>query len=488
MATTDFIAAIELGSSKIAGIAGKRDTDGSISVLAYAQDDASQFVHKGVIFNIDKAATALSDIIIKLETQLRNSSIAKVYVGVGGKSLRTIENQVSRTVTGEEKISEKLVDSISDENLAYPYDDFDILDVEPQEYKIDNRLVADPVGVAGKDITAHFLNIVARKMVKKNLELSFQQGHVKVAELVLAPKALGNAVLTETDRRLGCALVDLGAETTTVSVYKNNILRYLTVIPLGSENITQDIASLQMSDEDARQFKILYGDALATEEEIDKNEVYELENGQTISKDLLGDIVSARIEEILVNVWNQIQISGYDDKLTAGVFFTGGGCNLKNLEEAFKKIVRDDRLKIKTIKFIPDVVRGYGSELKRNGTLCTLFGLLLAGKDNCSLEKPEPKIEVVQPKENVQQDMFADDKDLKDQEAVILAKKAAEEERQRQLKDTEEEKKRRAEEAERKKKERERKKNSFFNKVKRGFDSMTGELFGSEDNSDKMTD
>ena len=299
MATTEFIAAIELGSSKISGIAGKRDTDGSISVLAFAQDDASQFVQKGVIFNIDKAASALSDIIIKLETQLRNSTIAKVYVGVGGRTLRTIENQVSRTVTGEEKISEDLVFSISDENLAFPYEDFDILDVEPQEYKIDNRLVADPIGVAGKDITARFLNIVAKKMVKKNLELSLQQGHVKVADIVLAPKALANAVLTETDRRLGCALVDLGAETTTVSVYKNNILRYLTVIPLGSENITQDIMSLQMADEDAQQFKVLYGDALAAEEEIDKDEEYVLDNGHTISKDLLSDIVSARAEEYL---------------------------------------------------------------------------------------------------------------------------------------------------------------------------------------------
>ena len=486
MATTDFIAAIELGSSKIAGVAGKRDTDGSISVLAFAQDDSSQFVHKGVIFNIDKAATALNDIIIKLETQLRNSSIAKVYVGVGGRSLRTIENQVSRTVTGEEKISEDLVFSIGDENLAFPYDDFDILDVEPQEYKIDNRMVADPIGVAGKDITAHFLNIVAKKMVKKNLELSLQQGHVKVADLLLAPKALGEAVLTETDRRLGCALVDLGAETTTVSVYKNNILRYLTVIPLGSENITQDIASLQMSDEDARQFKVLYGDALVPEEEDEKNEEYELDNGQRISKELLNDIVSARIEEILANVWNQIQLSGFADKLASGVFFTGGGSNLKNLEEAFKKMVRDDRLKVKTIRFIPDVVRGYGNDIKRNGTLCTLFGLLLAGKENCSLEKPEPKVEVVAPNINQQPDMFADDKDLKEQEAKILAEKAAEEERQRAFKNSEEEKKRKAEEAERKRKERERKKNGFINRVKRSFDTLSGELFGSDDTSDKM--
>ena len=476
MATTEFIAAIELGSSKITGIAGKRDTDGSISVLAFAQDDASQFVHKGVIFNIDKAATALSDIIIKLETQLRNSTIAKVYVGIGGRTLRTIENQVSRTVTGEEKISEDLVFSISDENLAYPYDEFDILDVEPQEYKIDNRLVPDPVGVAGKEITAHFLNIVAKKMMKKNLELSLQQGHVTVA----------NAVLTESDRRLGCALVDMGADTTTVSVYKNNILRYLTVIPLGSANITQDIVSLQMADEDAEQFKLLYGDALVAEEEIDKSEEYTLDNGQAISKDLLNDIVSARAEEILVNVWNQIQISGYDDKLTAGVFFTGGGSNLKNLEEAFKKICRDDRMKIKTIKFIPDVVRGYGNDIKRNGTLCTLFGLLVAGKENCSLDKPEPVEEKFEIPASGQVDMFANDKDLKEQEAKILADKAAEEERIRQLRESEEEKARRAEEAERKRKERERKKNSFINRFKRGFDSLSGELFGSDDTSDTL--
>lgn len=486
MATTEFIAAIELGSSKITGIAGKRDTDGSISVLAFAQDDASQFVHKGVIFNIDKAASALSDIIIKLETQLRNSTIAKVYVGIGGRSMRTIENQVSRIVEGEEKISEELVFSMSDENLAFPYDEFDILDVEPQEYKIDNRLVADPVGVAGKDVTARFLNIVAKKMVKKNLELSLQQGHVKVAELLLAPKALANALLTESDRRLGCALVDIGAETTTVSIYKNNILRYLTVIPLGGNNITQDIASLQMADEDAEQFKVLYGDALVTDEDIDKNEEYVLDNGHALSKDLLGDIVSARAEEILINVWNQIQQSGYQDKLTAGVFFTGGGSNLKNTEEVFKRICRDDRMKIKTVKFIPDVVRGYGNDIKRNGTLCTLFGLLLSGKENCSEDKPEPVEEKPVFPPMGQTDMFANDETLKEQEAKILADKAAEEERQRLLRESEEEKKRKAEEAERKRLERERKKNSFFTRVKKGFDNLSGELFGSEDTSDSM--
>lgn len=159
MATTDFIAAIELSSSKISGIAGKKNSDGSIQVLAYACEDASSFIHKGAIYNIDKTAQALTSIINKLEGQL-NNSIAKVYVGIGGQSLRTVRNAVSRTLEEESIISQELVDEICDENRDVPLVDMSVLDVAPQEYKIDNTLHVEPVGVAGKYITGQFLNIV----------------------------------------------------------------------------------------------------------------------------------------------------------------------------------------------------------------------------------------------------------------------------------------------------------------------------------------
>ena len=168
MATTDFIAAIELSSSKISGIAGKKNSDGSMQVLAYAREDASSFIHKGAIYNIDKTAQALTSIINKLEGQL-NNSIAKVYVGIGGLSMRTVRNAVSRTLEEEGIISQELIDSICDENLEVPLADMSVLDVAPQEYKIDNNLQADPVGVAGKHITGQFLNIVARASLEKDL-------------------------------------------------------------------------------------------------------------------------------------------------------------------------------------------------------------------------------------------------------------------------------------------------------------------------------
>ena len=168
MATTEFIAAIELGSSKITGVAGKKNSDGSMQVLAYAQEDSSTFIRKGVIFNLDKTAQSLTSIINRLEGELKNS-IAKVYVGIGGQSLRTVRNVVSRDLEEEAIISEELVSAIGDENIAIPVVDMDILDVAPQEYKVGNNLQANPVGLVGSHIEGRFLNIVARASVRKNL-------------------------------------------------------------------------------------------------------------------------------------------------------------------------------------------------------------------------------------------------------------------------------------------------------------------------------
>lgn len=387
MATTDFIAAIELGSSKISGIAGKKNDDGSIRVLAYAHEDASLCVRRGLIYNIDRTAQTLTSIISKLEGQL-NSSIGKVYVGISGQSLRTMKNAVSRTLEEEGVISQELVDSICDENIEIPLADMDVLDVAPQEYRIDSNLQVDPVGVAGKHIVGHFLNIVARTSLKKNLERSFDQAKVEIADLIIAPVALANVVLAESEKRSGCALVDFGADTTTVLVYKNNILRYLAVLPLGGSAITHDITSLHMEEEDAEKLKLQYGNALYESKE-ETESTCTLSDGRTVDLVTLNDIVEARAEEILANVWNLLQQSGYEDKIFSGVVFTGGGANLKNLEAAFRKLSKVE--KVKTADFVHAPVQGKEDELRRDGMQNTLLGLLATGHENCGLEKEKPK-------------------------------------------------------------------------------------------------
>ncbi len=465
MATTDFIAAIELSSSKISGIAGMKNSDGSIQVLAYASEDASPFIHKGVIYNIDKTALALTSIINKLESQL-NNSIAKVYVGIGGQSLRTVKNAVSRVLDEEGVISQELTDSICDENIEIPLADMSVLDVAPQEYKIDNTQYTDPVGVAGRHITGQFLNIVARASLKKNLEYSFTQAKVEIADdLLVAPIALAKAVLTENEMRSGCALVDFGAGTTTILIYKNNILRYLSVIPLGGNTITRDITTLKIEVEEAENLKLKYGDALFQEdEETETPATCTLEDGRTIELSQLNNIIGARTEEILANVWNQLKLSCYEDKLFSGVVFTGGGSNLKNIEEAFRKQSKLD--KVRTAKFVQLTIHGYSDALKKNGTQNTLLGLLASGHENCCLQ--EVKKDIVKDDAKTP-DMFEDDKELKKQEDVARAAKNQREK---------EEKERKRKEKERQEKEKaEKKKTDGPNLFVRAFEKISNDFF-----------
>ena len=464
MAATDFIVAIELGSSRISGIAGKKLPDGSIQILAMASENASGCIRKGVIYNLDKTTQSLTSIIKKLESTLK-ASIGKVYIGVGGQSLRTIRNTEVRHMEEETKISQELIDSLKDSNRNVPIVGHQILGVVPQEYKVGNDLIVDPVGVQTDHIEARFLNIIARNNVKDNVTKCCNSAPFEIAEDaedLIAPLALADAVLNSSEKRSGCVLVDFGADTTTVSVYKNNILRHLAVIPLGGNNITRDICSQQIEEEDAEALKIRFAQAyIEPKENEDENKSYRLENGTSINAILLEDIVEARLNEILDNVANQIVLSGYDNKLLAGAIITGGGINLKNMEEAFTKRTKIEKLRVAKDTHI--VLKGM--EVKKDGTNNTLIALLAAGKENCCLMMPEPTTRQEPVKKAVQSNVIegqlftesgesaaaaqeAEERKREQEKADLLAKQKAEKEAQKAAAEAQ----RQAEEAERKRK------------------------------------
>lgn len=463
VSTKDFIAAIELGSSKIVGMAGKKNSDGSIQVLAYAKEESSSFIRKGVIFNLDKTAQSLTSIINKLESSL-DSSIGKVYVGLSGQSMHTIRHTVERNLENETVISQELIDAICDENWNTPLDDMDILDVAPQEYKIGNTLQAEPVGVPATHIEGRFLNIVARKAIKKNLERCFDLAKIEIADMLISPLVTAQAVLTENEMRSGCALVDFGADTTTVSVYKGNILRFLSVLPLGGYNITRDITSLQMETEEAEKLKIRYGSALYGEEDAQEPDtIYTEMNHMRVERNVLNDIIEARAEEIVANVWNQIELSGYSNNLLSGIVITGGASNLRNMDELLRRKSKIEKIRLAAAPYY-DVrqVEAESADLK-DGTLNTLFGLISSGKLNC-YQPYQPVVEDSDPSKG----LFAYDEDLLRQE------EAAREEKKRK----EEEEKKRKEEEKRRKQEEKKNKPSW---IKSAFDKLSNEIFSDED-------
>jgi cell division protein FtsA len=392
MGTDKTLVAIELGSSSIRGIIGQRRADGTLLVLGYERENTPDCVRKGVIFNIDKTVQAISNIIKRIEER-QKVYVNKVYVGISGQSLRTVKNEVIRNFDVKVSISDEIVDGLMQDNCARIYDDCEILDVAPQEFRVGSRMTNEPVGVMADHIEGYYQNVIARTVLSENIKRCFQALGKEIAGFYISPLLLANYLLTDIEKRSGCALVDLGADTTTVAVYEKNILRHLVVIPLGGNNITADIASaLKMEMEEAEQLKRSFGSAYYDEEDSDSTRMINISNGRTVEEKRLRDIIEARQQEILENVKHQISV--FSEQLLAGVIFTGAAANIKNLENAFATYAHfDKQIKTRFNSPTPEYTTSLKLDPQANN-IATLVAMLRRANVECTSEKPlEPTLD-----------------------------------------------------------------------------------------------
>lgn len=377
----EFIVAIELGSSKMTGIAGRKNLDGSISVLAVVKEDSTSCIRKGVVYNIDKTAQCITNIVKRLKTILK-TDITQVYVGVGGQSIRGVKNVIVKEMEGETKVTQEMINEIMDANRNMSYPEQEILDAATQEYKVDVQYQLDPVGIQCSRLEGNFLNILWRKTFYRNLNKCFDNAGIAIAEMYLAPLAMADSVLTEAEKRAGCVLIDLGADTTTVSVYSKNILRHLAVIPLGGNNITKDIASLQLEERDAEKLKLTYGSAFTDNADIDNTLNLSIDKDRSVESRKFIEIVEGRVNEIIANAWFQVP-NEYADKLLGGIIITGGGSNMPNIERAFRNQTHVEKIRI--AKFVTHTIDSNSPEINaHDGTMNTVLALLAKGDMNCA--------------------------------------------------------------------------------------------------------
>lgn len=385
-AEKDIIVALELATTSIRAIAGKRMPDGSMQVIAFTEENAANCIRKGIIDNIDKTTQAISRVLGRISLQL-GQSISRIFVGLSGQSLHSVQNHIHRPFNEKTQITNTLIDQLMDTNRGVVYTDSEILEVIPQEYKVGNRAVPDIVGMQVEQMEANFLNIIARSSLAENIEKCVNGAGFEIAELLIAPITLGNSILNAAEKRSGCALVDLGADTTMVSVYTNNILRKLVVIPIGANNVTMDIANYLTTEiEEAETLKIKYGRAWLEDHETAQHNILQLSHEREISESGLCEIVEARYEEILRNVWAQIK----DDsvKLTSGIIFTGGGAQIRSVKEAFQHITNKSK-QIRIVKGLPsEISLAPGVYVPDNGRINNILSLLLHGDQNCTSNLP----------------------------------------------------------------------------------------------------
>ena len=383
----DFIVAIELGSSKISGIAGKKK-DGTMQILAYAEEKTAGCVKRGVVYNIEKTFQSVNSVIAKLESVLK-TKITRAYVGVGGQSVRSYKSFVRRNMLTQSYITNDAIDAIRQESYEIPFNDYTVLENYPQEFVVDSNVIADPVGVMGTNIEGEFLDVIAKSNLRANVETVFDNVGIAIAEELVSPLQLANCVLTDAEKRSGCALVDLGADTTTLVVYKNNIVRYLVTIPLGSNNINKDLSTLPIDETETEDVKLKYGDACQDLDAVDDSEpqTYTTLDGRQIEVTTIKNVIEARMGEIIANVSRQIVNSDYSDKLLAGLIITGGGSNMKNVVKAFGKSTKIDKIRIAN-KVNSQVVKtsNAGNMNLDSARSTTILSLLLAGTIPCGGE------------------------------------------------------------------------------------------------------
>jgi len=254
-----YIVAVDLGSSHITGAVGHRDDDGRFTVDAVEIGESKDGIKRGRVINVSDVALKLSQIFRRLEARISPSKISKVYVGVSGQSIRSIEFPVVRTISSESPIDDSLLaeleaearDRILENNLV-------VFDVIPGECRVDGRATEKPCGQYGSEIRVSYRLIVGNEIHKRNIDRVFEQAKMPIAGYICTANAAAVAVLSEEERRQGCALLDCGAETTTLSLYKDGYFASMITIPLGGNNITRDICSLHVKESEAESIKKAY--------------------------------------------------------------------------------------------------------------------------------------------------------------------------------------------------------------------------------------
>lgn len=393
---SEYIVAFELGSSKIVGAAGYRDENGMLVVSAIESINATNIVKRGCVQNVDEVYACINKIKMMLENRIAPAKISKVYVGVGGISVSAEEKVTKKSFHEDSIIKQAHVQKLKDECRAMLPSATDTLDIVSTGYIIDGRAERNAIGVTGTTIEAHYKAITAKPLIRKNIDRCIvDRSKLPIAGYITTALATADVVLTKEERMLGCALVDFGAETTTVSVYKNDTLVLLETLPMGGRNITRDIMSLNLVYTEAEHLKISSGMASGFKSE--NNVGLKLESNNMVEIDLakLSSVVEARSEEIIANVEAQIKRSGIERKdLTAGVVVVGAAAKLRGWIELLEERFVGMKVRVGCLR---KDIQAVEKEFSQINDYIQAIALLNAGKEDCTKTPANSTVAVERP-------------------------------------------------------------------------------------------
>ena len=334
------VVGLDIGTTKICAIVGEVKQEG-LEIIGIGTHP-SKGLRKGVVVNIDSTVQSIRKAVEEAEL-MAGCEINMVYVGIAGGHIKGFNSHGVIAVKDRE-IAKADIDRVIEAAQAVTIPtDREVIHVIPQEYILDQQdCIQEPLGMSGTRLEAKVHIVTAAVASAQNIVKSVNKAGLAVADIVLQQIASSEAVLGQDERDLGVALVDIGGGTTDIAIYNNGTIKHTAVISLGGNQITGDIAvGIRTPSEEAEKIKKKFGCCMTSM--IDKNETIEVPSvggrkPRIVSRQILGEIIEPRVEELFQLVNQEITKSGYDSVITSGIVLTGGTAIMDGMLELAEQV------------------------------------------------------------------------------------------------------------------------------------------------------
>jgi len=379
MSKGNIVAGLDIGTSTIKALVAQKNKDWE--VLSYAEIP-SFGLRKGAVVNVDETSKNIQLILSGIENDC-GKRISSAFVNIGGSHLYvTPSDGIISVSRADQRISKEDIERVLQATKAIniPHNE-EVLDVFPKEFIIDDQKgIRQPEGLMGIRLEAKVLLLCYFQPYFTNLTQAILNAKVQIDDVVPSPLAAAKAVLTPQQKELGTALIDIGASTTSLAVFEEGELIHLAIFPIGSANITNDIAiGLRTDVAVAESIKKQHGTCVFAKTEKDvkdqtkrKIEIFDRSSSLSFTKKTLVDIIEPRVSEILDLIQKELKKIGKQELLPGGIVLTGGGAKLPKIKDLTKNL-----LKLPCEIGVPKGIVG----IQDDPSLATVVGLTLGGLD-----------------------------------------------------------------------------------------------------------